>query len=647
MRVVWNCLLVFGSVVVGLALAEASLRWFHPRYEQLATPFASGVSPSSLPSAPSAYWYPHPDTGRRHAVMRSNLGGRQHRNFSERDLAAGVNIAFFGDSFVANIRLPAMYSFTEVLDYLLNAHESIRSEAARSLPRRFNVLNFGVDGSGPGTQYLRYRGLPFKQHLRHVFYLYYRNDPQDLRRSRQWELDGRGRLVQRLQQEAWLWRRALSRLHLAYLALDVRHRLGDLLPTQGRGQQREANMAAPASMSDSETLRVFDALLRRWRREVEANGGAFHIVLLPWPPERANFRSPLLADWDVVALGDCFAEATDGDYRPHVRFKRDQHWNEQGNMLAARCLHRYLERTLGLPSRSRHAVARRLHAYYHAFLISDAWRGQRYAPAALRDESAAFDGGEAQRVFARYYALAENAVDRATASLLTDYRTITATAPAARSLWNVYALRARREIAYLKEPCSAADIWETFFLRVRPTDGDRFLHLPIGFWTAGVYPTMFNGKCLMTMPLPALPIGTVWTGNEEPAGDRRWEVIFYWDLARLRRAFRATVGRRPEASSVFAVHHIGAALIYVREPCAAADVRQRFFLHVFERAKDSGAPDRFANLDFDFVQRGALIDDRCIAVVPLAAREVARVRTGQVGPEGETWKVEFTVAAAE
>ena len=115
-----NLLLALGSLVVGLSLCEVALRVFHPRYEYAANP----------PQRTYPYWrseHRHPDTGAKHLVAYNNLGSRQHRNFHERDLAGAVNLAFFGDSFTENLRLPAHHSFTEVLDHLLNG-------AAESLP---------------------------------------------------------------------------------------------------------------------------------------------------------------------------------------------------------------------------------------------------------------------------------------------------------------------------------------------------------------------------------------------------------------------------------------------------------------------------------------------------------------------------------
>lgn len=65
-------------------------------------------------------YYAHPDTGARHPVIYNDFGSRQHRRFDVESLKHAQNVAFFGDSYTENIRMEAQYSFTEVLDFLLN-----------------------------------------------------------------------------------------------------------------------------------------------------------------------------------------------------------------------------------------------------------------------------------------------------------------------------------------------------------------------------------------------------------------------------------------------------------------------------------------------------------------------------------------------
>ena len=405
----WNLLLAVGFLAVGLSLCEAALRLFHPRYQIAANP------PQRIYRWSTEYR--HPDTGAKHLVAYNNLGSRQHRNFHERDLAGAVNLAFFGDSFTENLRLPAHHAFTEVLDHLLNGTaESLPASADDPLPPPllppplppdiaedfgtrgrhgdFNVLNFGIDGTGPAEQHSLWRGLAVKQHLRHVFYVHMENDVANTRRTVR-----RGLADARL---AGMWQvpigiRALSRLHLTYLALDVWRRL-DMESAQSLNFTRYAK-ALPA----------FESILRRWRREVEAGGGAFHVVLLPTPEGDRWFRRlESLSSWRTADLPRCFHEAIpDFDYADW-RFVNDGHWNEAANMVAAHCLYRHLEGVLGLPERSDLALAQALHAYYRAFLDHARFGGEAaWTPGPPWALPGPLADGEADRIVARYQALGQ------------------------------------------------------------------------------------------------------------------------------------------------------------------------------------------------------------------------------------------------
>ena len=756
-----NALLALASVLVGLALCEGALRLFAPRYEHLAAPPRAALDPSEVL---------HPDSGEPHAVIYNNLGSRQHRHFTEQDLADAVNLAFFGDSFTENLRMAAHYQFAEVLDFLLNAHPHGDVGAAPQ-GRRFNVLNFGVEGTGIGEQYARYRSLSFKPRFRHVFYVHHHNDVAELRRAAGWVLNDSDELVRQVLRPTPAWRRVLAQLHLTYLVVDV----------ASRQPAREAVV-----LSWGEMPALFEALLLRWREEVEADGGTFHIVLLPMPRGDSWMRGKADAGWPVVNLYPCFrmSGASPADWR----FERDSHWNEAGNMLAAQCLYRHLETTLDLPVRSDRDIARLRRAYYAAFWNSSAWYGHRWMPGrpwALA--GATTDEDAARRIVARYQALGGAAsrrervvkavgarepvlrsvwnvhlgreerslvyvkepcdeddpaaglflrwrpwnpadIDRderlagyaerrrvaaarrvgsrcvlvdtlpeapvasvhtgqraATGEVLWEgefavddadayaavlaahrrkYEAVVATAPAARAAWNLHRLPATREIVYVKAPCHVNDTIGSFSLRVRPAepaalagrDGrDTLLEIPIkfkraaprkGLWRKPFRPrpwprrsaTVFDGKCMMTATLPQWWVGQVFASAYTADGDLLWETSFYFDTDRLRRAWRRAVEREPDASGAFDVYRRGRTLTYVREPCAADDIRDRFFLHVFPSRRPAGA---FDNLDFDFPERGARIDGRCVAQAWLP-EHVRNVRTGQAAPDSEpAWEVEI------
>ena len=755
MRIACNLLLALGSLAVGLSLCEAALRVFHPRYEYAAEPPRRAY-----------HWsrhYRHPDTGAKHLVAYNNLGSRQHRNFNARDLTEGVSLAFFGDSFTENLRMPAHHSFTEVLDYLLNAPPPHMPGVGAGSRSRFNVLNFGRDGTGPIEQYAGYRSVALKPHPRHVFYVHMENDLREVRESFAWGGAART-LARQAEQESRAWIRALSGFHLAYLALDAWRRL-DI----GEGSLLVA-------MPESEAMAAFESVLRRWHRDVKANGGEFHVVRLP-TPEGGKWLERLESpeSWNVVDLHRCFNEAIPDFQYSDWRFANDRHWNEAANMVAAHCLYRRLEGLLNLPKRSDAELARARHAYYRAF--QDRFDGEAGwmpgPPWALPGPSA---DGEADRVVARYQALGGNddtrrqriinaarsrepvlrsvwdvhydaehrfviyvkepcdepdpaagfflhvrpvnavwlqpyerawgafrvldfragvAVRRSPsprgsecvlavplrpwqiASARTgqraadgdtlwegefpvdvealrrvrrEWRAIAETEPVARSVWNVHARRERREIALLKAPCAWTDAAGRFFVDAFPA---REAHGRARVWTwfrrpvsaPGQFAAMFDDRCLVTVSLPDWRVGGVQVGERAPdTGALRWQAKFYWDVEGLRRARDAVSGRRPDAAGAFEVYRHDGALVYVREPCAEADVRDRFFLHAHAALSEDGGSSG-ANLDFDFADRGALFDGKCVALAPLPeAGRSARLSTGQFSSAGNAWTVELAEA---
>ena len=69
----------------------------------------------------------------------------------------------------------------------------------------------------------------------------------------------------------------------------------------------------------------------------------------------------------TVDLLACAEERIPGFKYETIRFRNDAHWHEAGNMLAARCLYRFIERGSALPRATEAALSDRLLAYYSAF----------------------------------------------------------------------------------------------------------------------------------------------------------------------------------------------------------------------------------------------------------------------------------------
>ena len=376
-----NVCLLLVSCTVGLSLCEASLRLFYPKYRHVveAQFRRDGIRIwARIPN--SRDWTYHPETPVLHFLHHNNLALRQHRDFGETDLAAATNIGFFGDSFTENTGMAAPYSFTEPLDYLLNQSGN-----------RFNVLNFGVDGYGPGQSLLHYESFRYVEDLDHLFYVYWSNDLLNIHQTGLFSLDDAGRLVQNEAiRESW-WGALIRRVHISYLVLEGGGLLSSFLADTAvnteylRGERELQHQRDLARMhafrqgrsddyDQENSLKILRQLIRRWKHLAEHNGSTFSVVLLPFYP-RQPFVVDLLnaEDVEVIDLYDCFRDA-DPPHHPRrrwhrspYRFKSDGHWNEVGNRVAAVCLYRVLEEKMGLPRLSESRMQDALFQYYATF----------------------------------------------------------------------------------------------------------------------------------------------------------------------------------------------------------------------------------------------------------------------------------------
>ena len=105
----------------------------------------------------------------------------------------------------------------------------------------------------------------------------------------------------------------------------------------------------------------------------------------------------------------------------------------------------------------------------------------------------------------------------------------------------------------------------------------------------------------------------------------------------------------PAARGDFTIYAGEDALIYLKDPCAAADVEvgTKLFLHIFpDDAADLtrvGKPHGFNNADFVFGDYGVDFDGRCVAIAPLPDYGIGYIRTGQttiIHPQ-VLWSVEL------
>ena len=625
-----NLCLLLVSCLVSISLCEVSLRLFYPKYRHLAeAQFSRDARGNPTRPANSRNWINHVDTLVPHAWHHNNLGLRQHRDFSEADLAA-TNIGVFGDSFVENIGMDAPYSLTEPLDYLMNQSG-----------RRFNVLNFGMGGYGTDDSFLRYKHFPYAEKLDHVLYLYFFNDLDDIYASGLFHLDYTGHLVGPEAIRSPRWISLIGKSHIPYLILDAAGRLPSF--TEERDTNKKLKIA-PRLISETQknSTAIFRQLIRRWKSLVETQGNTFSVVTLPGYPH--PYISSLLREEgvEVVNLYDCFENHDPAhsrrpwDESPY-RFRNSRHWNEAGNHLAAVCLYRVLEAKAGLPPLSEDELLQALHRYYSAF---GGWSpkylggGAPQTAAGIREKYQAFDEGD-------FFEATWRAMRAAP-----DKQIIEAD-------FNVY-LDGNR-LVYLKNECGPTDIQGRFFLRLIPVDEQDLLKYKMrddfawqdrrtgpqgGIKSGGV--KLGEDRCLLVRYLPPRPIRSIRTGQYVPDKGRLWAEEYSLEQKKSGEVvMEAMPSEKRIIRSAYDVYLDGKSLVYVKEECRPADREAPFFLQVTPVDDRVLAPDR-RHQGFDTVYF-----NRCTTEVRLPMYDIRHIRTGQfVWNVGRLWEGEFLMEPA-
>jgi hypothetical protein len=379
----YKFILVLLSLIFCFAIIETSLRIFYPKYEYAADAnFDTNNYRIWARKKNSHSVRKHPDTGQPHVVYYDNLALRQDRNFDENDINSAVNIAFFGDSFTENVRLPSQYSFTEPLDYLLNLS-----------PSKFNVLNLGVDGYGPDQSFLYYRDFRYSKNLDYVFYVFCVNDVRNIYENNLFSLSETKELIQNRYVSPW-WVNIINKFHTTYLVMDSVQRLKSIMGKENindfdpelwkllnrrqrakrfhdyRADSIQNDFVSGRTSKDLQTnIDILESLLHLWKEEVEKNGGKFYVVLLPRHEEH-DAKPLFIEEFNVLDLFEKFDNTVDNYDFLDWRFKRDVHWNEAGNLLATIHLYRFLEKELNLSPLSDDALKEQLYTYYSSF---DGW----------------------------------------------------------------------------------------------------------------------------------------------------------------------------------------------------------------------------------------------------------------------------------
>ena len=240
-------------------------------------------------------------------------------------------------------------------------------------------------------------------------------------------------------------------------------------------------------------------------------------------------------------------------------------------------------------------------------------------------------------------------------TLLSLYEDIVSNPARVRAVFDVYLLD--QAVAYVKAPCSVEDVQARFQMHVRPVS---VADLPaarqsLGFdnWDSDYVQrgARFDDKCLVIIPRPVYPMREIAVGQYDGNQTLLWSETISLPFVDPRtddlRAAYETVASGPALHrALFTVYRHGASLVYANAACNPAAIEARFFLHVYPTRTGALPRNRrrygFDNLDFDFDQHGVRFEETCVAVVPLPAYDIDRIKTGQwIRDEGQVWVAEF------
>ncbi len=316
-----------------------------------------------------------PEAGRR-VLLRFDRDGFRGPDRPERKPPGTRRIAVLGDSMIAAVAVDEKDTLVADLERRLN-----RSHPAWS----WEVLNFGVSGSGTSQELVVYRQVAARYHPDIVLCAFFvgndltDSDPEASTKPRVYfDLNDQGGLrpssfsARRARINRWLNEHSRFYVWQNDAVRRLRHRLsGDWMP----GHWIYARQPPPEI---ERAWRLNAALLERFRDEVEQDGAAFALVVLPAAPQiyadelgriaaqaggrgsgfdadHPDRRLAALCKEDripICSMTDDFRRAA-----PHrsvaVRdewlfFHGTWHFNEKGHALAAEAIHRFLTRPGGL-----------------------------------------------------------------------------------------------------------------------------------------------------------------------------------------------------------------------------------------------------------------------------------------------------------
>ena len=381
-KILLTMLLFFSSLFVAIVISEAVIRIVRPDIKALVEThfvkdrFRIRANPRNL-----MFTGLHPDTRIKQPMIFNSIGTRQHRDFKKKKRPGTTRIGFFGDSYSANLRMRAEYSFSEPIDYLLNRSGE-----------DYEVINFGTDAYGTGQIYLQYMDEGLDMELDAVVYMFFINDIKEIISNDLIDLDGDGRIRYLPVKKTKLYVKAARKFYLTYFLIEAFAKMDiemDFLLREGaevdtneavkimeESREKYAHIQGllEKGLTDSDlerAKRIFTAIVMEMMRVAEENGQPFYVILVPMGGETNRSIKGLLKESGIDAY-DLYPEFMgESQSMDEFIFLNDSHWNEEGNKIAVVHIVSFLASKMGLAHMDDRFIKEGLFEYYSAFTPSN------------------------------------------------------------------------------------------------------------------------------------------------------------------------------------------------------------------------------------------------------------------------------------
>ena len=225
------------------------------------------------------------------------------------------------------------------------------------------------------------------------------------------------------------------------------------------------------------------------------------------------------------------------------------------------------------------------------------------------------------------------------------YRQAVAGEPIIRAAYDVYLQG--RTLTFVRENCPPGDRERRVLVKIfRPNPEWR-----TGFVTfLRSYGVRWDDTCLAVIQLPDYAQGDLIIGQDQAAGEYRWEELYSLSRPGLRERIAAARRQsrqpaRPEEFAVFLEPDAGGRqrLLYAKADCSAAEYQTLVALHIYPApAADLPPyieiqPAGYAIQDFYMPHYGGRPGGDCVAIVTLPDYPIAALHTGQEG----RWEVDL------